>query len=163
VAADSDQGKRHRQRHRARATALTTYFDTSAVVKLLLLEEPGTADLQAAWREAGSHAASVVLLAEARAALAAARRVGRQTAAQHRAAVDALGELWLEVDGIVLTEALAIRAGELAEIFALRGYDAVHLASAEAIADEDTILVTADQDLASAAASLGLVAVVPAA
>ncbi len=128
----------------------------------LLLEEPGTADVQAAWREAGSHAASVALLAEARAALAAARRAGRQTRSQHRAAVDGLGTLWLEVDAIELTEALAMRAGELAEIFALRGYDAVHLASAEAIADSDTTLVTADEDLASAAASLGLVAVVPA-
>ena len=64
---------------------------------------------------------------------------------------------------IVLTEALAERAGELADAYALRGYDAVHLASAEAIADEDAVLVTADHDLASAAASLDLVAVVPAA
>jgi len=129
----------------------------------LLLEEPGTAGVQAAWRDAGSHAASVSLIVEARAGLAAARRVGRQTAGQHRTAIDALGELWLEVEGIELTEGLAFRAGELAEIFALRGYDAVHLASAEAIADDDTILITSDQDLASAAASLGLVAVVPAA
>jgi predicted nucleic acid-binding protein len=67
------------------------------------------------------------------------------------------------MDTIVLTEGLAERAGELADAFALRGYDAVHLASAEAIADPDTLLVTADHDLASAAASLGLVAVVPAA
>lgn len=66
------------------------------------------------------------------------------------------------MDGVELTEGLALRAGELAEIFALRGYDAVHLASAEAIADDDTALVTADHDLASAAASLGLLAVVPA-
>lgn len=104
----------------------------------------------------------MALLAEARAALAAARRSRRQSAAQHRAAVDALHELWLEVDGIELTEALATRAGELADMCHLRGYDAVHLASAEAIADADTTLVTADQDLASAAASLGMLAVVPA-
>lgn len=70
--------------------------------------------------------------------------------------------LWREIDGIVLTEALASRAGDLAEDFALRGYDAVHLASAEAIADEDAVLVTADTELAAAAASLGILAVVPA-
>jgi predicted nucleic acid-binding protein len=75
--------------------------------------------------------------------------------------VHELARLWAEVDGLSLTEQLAVRAGELAEIYALRGYDAVHLASVEAIADEDTVLVTADHDLASAAASLGLVAVVP--
>ena len=76
--------------------------------------------------------------------------------------VRGLAGLWLELDGIVLDEELAVRAGELAEAFALRGYDAVHLASAEAIADADTVLVTADRDLASAAASLGMTAVVPA-
>ena len=32
--------------------------------------------------------------------------------------------LWREVDGVELTEGLAIRAGELAEVYALRGYDA---------------------------------------
>ena len=129
----------------------------------LLLDEPGTADVRDAWREAQSQVASVALLAEARAALAAARRAGRQTSSQHRAAVDNLAVLWLEMDGVELTEGLAVRAGELAEIFELRGYDAVHLASAEAISDDDTTLVTADQDLASAAASLGMLAVIPAA
>lgn len=68
----------------------------------------------------------------------------------------------MSLETIGLTEWLAERAGELAEAFALRGYDAIHLASAEAIAEEDTALVTADHDLASAAASLGLLAVVPA-
>jgi predicted nucleic acid-binding protein len=77
-------------------------------------------------------------------------------------AAEDLAGLWLEMDGIVLTEELAMRAGTLAEEFALRGYDAVHLASAEAIADPDAVLVTADRDLASAAASIGLTAVVPA-
>ena len=104
----------------------------------------------------------MALLAETRAALASARRGGRITAAEHREAVNGLAGLWLEIDGIALTEELALRAGELAETFALRGYDAVHLASAEAVAELDTILVTADRDLASAAASLGIAAVVPA-
>ena len=84
------------------------------------------------------------------------------SSAGQRQAVVTLAELWQEMEGIVLTEELAMRAGELAELYALRGYDAVHLASAEAIADADSVLVTADRDLASAAASLGLAAVVPA-
>ncbi len=128
----------------------------------LLLVEPGTAEVQAAWRDAESRAASVALLAEARAALAAARRDGRQTAREHGGAVESLVTLWREIDGVELTEGLAMRAGELAEVYALRGYDAVHLASAEAIAEPDTTLVTADRDLASAAASLGMLAVIPA-
>ncbi len=39
-------------------------------------------------------------------------------------------------------------AGDLAEGHGLRAYDAVHLASADAIADENTLLVAADGDLA---------------
>lgn len=126
------------------------------------MNEPGSDEAGEAWDEAPGRAGSVALLAEGRAALAAARRANRTTSTQHRTLVEGLAELWLEIDGIPLTEELATRAGELAEVYALRGYDAVHLASAEAIADPDTTLVTADNDLASAAASLGMLAVVPA-
>jgi predicted nucleic acid-binding protein len=161
AAGEADSGEGFGQRHRARATRLSTYFDTSAIVKLLL-DESGAAAAGAAWDDARSRTASVALLAEARAALGAAQRDGRLSSSGHREAVEELAGLWLEIDGIVLTEDLAMRAGELAETFALRGYDAVHLASAEAIADPDMTLVTADRDLASAAASLGMLAVVPA-
>ena len=57
--------------------------------------------------------------------------------------------------------ALADRAGDLAAEFGLRGYDAVHLASAMALGSQTT-LVTWDADLARAALQLGL-AVAPAA
>lgn len=52
---------------------------------------------------------------------------------------------------IGLDDALARSAGELAERHALRGYDAVHLASATAIDDPDLVIATWDRDLASAA------------
>jgi hypothetical protein len=65
------------------------------------------------------------------------------------------------VDGIELTEGLALRAGELAEQCAVRGYDAIHLASAEAILDEGDVMVVSDERLARAAASIGIEAVVP--
>jgi hypothetical protein len=50
------------------------------------------------------------------------------------------------------------RAGDLAETHALRGYDAVHLASAAAIAHDRTVMVTADRHLRTAARDLGLAA-----
>ncbi len=50
--------------------------------------------------------------------------------------------------------ALARQAGELAEKLGLRGYDAVHLASALALGG-DTTLVTWDADLARAGADVG--------
>ena len=58
-------------------------------------------------------------------------------------------------------EPLARRAGELADERALRGYDAVHLASALALGPGETILATWDSDLSNAAVSAGL-AVAPA-
>lgn len=106
--------------------------------------------------------ASVALLAEGGAALAAARRSGRIDALGHEEAVTALERLWEQIEGIVVTEALARRAGELADQCALRGYDAIHLASAEAILDEGDVMVVSDWRLAEAAASLGIEALVPA-
>lgn len=53
-------------------------------------------------------------------------------------------------------EALAHRAGELADERALRGYDALHLASALALGPGDTILATWDRDLSNAAVDAGL-------
>ena len=139
---------------------MLAYFDTSAIVKLLL-DEPGSRHAQSAWDEADSRAASVALLAEARAALAAARRSSRIDATAHSVAVADLAALWEELDGIVLTENLAARAGELADELLLRGYDAIHLASAEAILDEGSVMVVSDVRLAEAAATIGLEALVP--
>ena len=104
----------------------------------------------------------MALLAEARAALAAAHRAGRTTDEEHVGAVSELRALWLEVDGITLTGELAARAGELAEACALRGYDAVHLASAEAILDPGSVMVVSDARLAEAAATIGIEALIPA-
>ncbi len=56
---------------------------------------------------------------------------------------------------------LARRAGDLAEELKLRGYDAIHLASALALGAEDTVFVTWDHDLSRAAATAGL-AIAPA-
>jgi len=105
---------------------------------------------------------SVALFAEARAGLASAHRSGRSTSAAHAEAVGTLELLWDELDAIDVSEPIARRAGELAETHALRGYDAIHLASAEAILDEGDVMVVSDTRLAEAAASIGIEALVPA-
>jgi predicted nucleic acid-binding protein len=64
--------------------------------------------------------------------------------------------LWRDVDRIAVSERLARHAGELADTQALRGYDAVHLASALAVADDDLTLVAADRDLLAAARALAI-------
>ncbi len=106
-------------------------------------------------------ACSVLAYPEARAALAAARRARRLTARAHDRAVAELDTLHAELVIVGVDEALARRAGELPDERALRGYDALHLASALALEPGETILVTWDRELSDAAASAGL-AVAPA-
>lgn len=57
---------------------------------------------------------------------------------------------------IGVDERLAAHAGELAENLGLRGYDAVHLATALELGDEEVVLVTWDRDLARASERVGL-------
>jgi uncharacterized protein len=106
-------------------------------------------------------ACSVLAYPEARAALAAARRARRLTARAHDRAVGELDALNAELVVVGVDAALARRAGELADERALRGYDAVHLASALALGPGETILVTWDRGLSNAALDTGL-AVAPA-
>jgi predicted nucleic acid-binding protein len=56
-------------------------------------------------------------------------------------------------------DALTQRAGGHAEDLGLRGYDAVHLATAMEIGDEDVVMVTWDADLREAARQMGLAVV----
>ena len=83
------------------------------------------------------------------------------TARAHDRAVAELDALNAELVIVGVDEALARRAGELADARALRGYDAVHLAGALALGPGETILVTWDRDLSNAAVGVGL-AVAPA-
>jgi predicted nucleic acid-binding protein len=105
---------------------------------------------------------SLALYPEARSAVASARRRRRIDEAEHVAAIAVLDALWGSVDGLELTEPLARRSGELAEAHGLRGYDAIHLASAEAILDDGDVMIVSDTRLAEAAASIGIDALVPA-
>ncbi len=112
------------------------------------------------WAE--SHAAaSVALVAEACAAIAAAHRAARIDDAHCGLALSWLAARWEQTDSIGLSEELAWRAGELAGTLALRGYDAIHLATAEDVLGDGDVMVVADERLAEAARALGLDALVP--
>jgi predicted nucleic acid-binding protein len=105
-------------------------------------------------------ASSVLAYPEGRAALAAARRAGRLSAAAHGDALQDFETTQRELFVLGVDELLARRAGELAEKLGLRGYDAVHLASALALGAEAT-LVSWDADLARAASRVGCVVAPP--
>lgn len=135
----------------------TAYFDTSALVKLYL-QEPFSDETQRAYLESVAVACHEIGFVEMRAALAQAARGMRIDAESHRMIVDDFTRDWEACIAPVATDnALLRRAAELAEGFALRGYDAIHLASAERIlrALPDTVFVSFDRDLNRAAKLLG--------
>jgi hypothetical protein len=105
---------------------------------------------------ATSHLAisSILSYPEGRAALAAARRGSRLTAAAYKQALGDFESLLEEVSLIGMDAQLAREAGRLAEKFALRGYDAVHLACALSAGDT-TAIVSWDQELREAATHSG--------
>ncbi len=80
--------------------------------------------------EAEFVATSAVAYAEARSALARKRRDGAFSPEGHREAVTTLDEEWGTYEVLSATENVARAAGDLAERHALRGFDAIHLASA---------------------------------
>ena len=132
---------------------MKAYFDTSALLKLLL-QEPGSSTAIQAWRAAKSVAAASVLYVEACAGLAAARRARRLSAVGHTESRRDLQLLWANLDVVIPDQPLCHRAGDLAAREKLRGYDAVHLAAAlEYRAD---VVVCGDGDLLDAALNRGM-------
>jgi predicted nucleic acid-binding protein len=133
---------------------VTTYFETSAIVKLLVAEE-GSDRADVLWDSADLLATSELSYVETRAALAAANRSGRLTRNALAEAKDALEERFAHVHRVEVTPDVVRSAGNLAEDLSLRGHDAVHLASALALEDSHMILVTWDEDLFRAGNTVG--------
>jgi predicted nucleic acid-binding protein len=132
---------------------LICYFDTSALIPLLV-EEPSSDVAGRLWDLADHVVSSRLVYAEARAALAQAHRIDRIDAAGLRRSVTDLEVLMADLDLVEVEAAVVRRAGELAELLALRGYDAVHLGSAESLADPDLVLAAGDRQLLRAASEL---------
>ena len=133
---------------------MTTYFETSAIVKLLIADD-GSDRADALWDAADFLVTSELSFVEARAALAAANRGGRLAATSFQHAKGALEERFRDLHRVQVTEAIVRNAGDLAEEHALRGYDAVHLSSALALETAELVLVTWDDDLAKAGRDVG--------
>ena len=132
---------------------MVTYVDTSTLLKLIIDEE-GSERALTIWSSADAVASVNLIVVEARAALAAAKRGRRLTTAQLRAAIAELGALVSDLHIVPVTDELVASAGELADAEGLRGYDAVHLAAALTI--EATVLSSADAALCAAASRRGL-------
>jgi uncharacterized protein len=135
---------------------MIAYFDASAVVPLVV-SETATTLCERIWDDADRCVSVRLLYPEARAALARARRLRRLTGAQLKTAIHELDVIVSELDHVEVTADRARAAGELAEVHALRGDDAVHLAAAVAVSSSELVFVTGDGQLAGAARSAGLV------
>ena len=131
------------------------YFDASALVKLVV-DEPGSDEAALLWDGADAVITSRVAHAEVRAALAAAHRNGRLEEADHREAKAAWDTFRQALRLVEVTPQLEEDAGDLAELHALSGFDAIHLASALTLTGLPIIVTSWDRRLLRAARSAGL-------
>lgn len=131
------------------------YFDSSAFVKLVV-EEEGSDLAASLWDGCDAAVSSRLAFPEVRAALAAAGRLRRLTPAQQSRAEVAWDDFWAATRAVELTQQVTTHAGQLAGQHALRGADAVHLASLLAVGAADTILAVWDQRLRAGAQAAGV-------
>lgn len=126
------------------------YFDSSAFVKLVV-EEEGSDLAAALWDGCDAAVSSRLVYPEVRAALAVAGRAHRLNTDGQRQAEATWEQYWAATRVVELTAAITAHAGQLAGEHALRGADAVHLASALAIGTADILFAVWDRRLRSGA------------
>ena len=120
-----------------------------------MFDEPGSELAAELWDRAESVVSSELIYPEARAAAAAAHRQGRIDADTLHSAVDMIDALCSQLSIPGLDHQLAHTAGDLAETHGLRGYDAVHLATALCADSGSLLLATWDRELARGAIEAG--------
>ena len=117
------------------------YLDTSAWVKLYV-HEHGSKELRAYTNKAETLAASVVAYPEARATFARLKAQGISTETKHQQRLAQLNLDWENMLRIELVPAVVRTAGDLAEVHGLRGFDAIHLASALCLKEKTSMPLT---------------------
>ena len=134
------------------------YLDTSALVKQYV-QESGSREVQRLIKSADHSGTSLITRSEMAAALARAVRMKIFPAGEAEAAWNQfLGE-WSTLSRLNVSKQIVDRAAALAWEFPLRGYDAVHLASAvlwQETLETQITLATFDRELWSAGSLAGL-------
>ena len=134
------------------------YLDASALVKRYIAE-PGTREVAEAIAAAEVVGTSLISRAETSAALAKACRVGTLTREEAFAALEIFRGEWSRFVRVQASEALMAQADAVAWELGLRGYDAVHLASAllwQHDVSAQVMVATFDQQLWEAVRQRGL-------
>lgn len=134
------------------------YLDTSALVKLYA-REAGSADVKQAVARADLVATSLIAYVEARSAFARKHRLAEMSDAALGRHKRELEQDWSRLNRLPVDSTTVRRAGDLAEQYRLRAYDALHLASAnllEAAVRSAVTFACFDDALNEAAGRLGL-------
>jgi len=111
------------------------YLDTSSLVKLFV-EEPGSDEVGSLVNSAGAAGTSIIAYAESLAAFARKFREDAVPQKEYKRLVSLFDKSWDIFFQIHTSPTLIKLAGSLAEKHALRGFDAVHLASAIILKDQ---------------------------
>ena len=137
---------------------MITYLDSSALVKLYTYES-GSEETLAFVSRADVRGTGLIARAEVAATFAKAARLKALTRDEARAALEVFRRQWPDLFHLDVNETVVTQADSLAWTFGLRGYDAVHLASAllwqQSIGSAVT-LATFDRQLWEAAQLVGL-------
>jgi predicted nucleic acid-binding protein len=136
---------------------VTLYIDSSALAKLFL-DEPESDDIARAVEEAGVRATSRLTYVECGAAFGRAERIGRMSARQLARTLGALDQAWQDILVVEVDEDVAAAAVAIALGHPVRASDAIHLASARAVASTERAVTFAcfDRRLWEVAGSLGM-------
>lgn len=137
---------------------MIVYLDTSAFVNLFV-EEVGSKQIEQIVIASQVVATSTVTFAETCAAFARRQRDGDLTPDEHQMVLASLDQYWGTVVTVEATMNVMRFAGILAARHALRGFDAIHLASALTLQTSLGTSVTfccADTRLSRAAIDTGL-------
>ena len=105
------------------------YLDTSALVKLYI-EEAGSQEVKRLVEEARIVSTSRVAYVEARAGIARKYREGELSKKEHDQVIEDLIRDWDNYFIVEVSESVAKLGGTLTKRQSLRGFDAIHLASA---------------------------------
>jgi predicted nucleic acid-binding protein len=108
------------------------YLDTSSLVKIYV-EEEGSVDVASMVRRSRTVASSIIAYAEARTAFARRFREGAFTKPKYKSLLSTFEKDWDDYLQVKVTREVVRLAGNLADKHALRGFDALHLASAIAL------------------------------
>jgi predicted nucleic acid-binding protein len=137
---------------------MIAYLDSSALVKLYT-QESGSEETLAFVVRADVRGTGLIARAEVAATFSKAARLKALTRDEARAALEVFRRQWPNLFHVDVNETVVTQADSLAWTYGLRGYDAVHLASAllwqQSIGSPVT-LATFDRQLWEAARLVGL-------